>query len=61
LDKKRISEGGDQMPKRDGTGPPKTATGPRNGQGQGQGQSGQGAGARTGGEKGNCPEKITKR
>jgi len=49
------------MPKRDGTGPPKIATGPRNGQGQGQGQSGQGAGARTGGGKGNCPEKITKR
>lgn len=42
------------MPKKDGTGPPETATGPRDGRGQGQGQGGKGAGTKTGGEKGSC-------
>ena len=42
------------MPKRDQTGPPKKATGPRDGRGQGKGTytSGKGSGAKTGGQKG---------
>ena len=42
------------MPKRNGTGPPTTAGGPRNGQGQGQGQNGEGSGQKSGGGKGEC-------
>jgi len=43
------------MPKGDGTGPPKTSMGPRDGCGGGKGtHSGQGAGTRTGGGKGPC-------
>ena len=48
------------MPKRDGTGPPESATGQRDGQGQGQGQSGKGSGQKTGGEKGNCTKEDSK-
>lgn len=41
------------MPKRDRTGPPKDAAGPRDGRGKGQGnKSDKGAGSRTGGKKG---------
>jgi hypothetical protein len=45
--------GGKIMPKRDRTGPPKDAAGPRDGRGKGQGnKSDKGAGSRTGGKKG---------
>ena len=41
------------MPKKDGSGPPKNATGPKDGRGKGQGnKSGKGTGPKTGGEKG---------
>ena len=43
------------MPKRDGTGPPKGSTGPRDGRGQGKGthaKTGKGIGAKKGGKKG---------
>ena len=42
------------MPKRDGTGPPKTAKGPKDGRGQGKGNNvnDKGQGAMTGGKKG---------
>jgi len=43
------------MPKQDKTGPPKKATGPRNGRGKGKGNySGKGLGKRTGGKSGKC-------
>lgn len=42
------------MPKKDGTGPPKTSTGPKDGRGGGRGQGGQGTGPKTGGKKGSC-------
>ena len=44
------------MPKKDGTGPSKKSTGPRDGRGGGTGRksSGSGTGKKTGGRKGNC-------
>lgn len=46
------------MPKRDKTGPPKKATGPKDGRGGGKGRHlGSGAGKRTGGKKGPCKKK----
>jgi len=42
------------IPKKDGSGPPKGATGPKDGRGQGQGQTGKGSGPKTGGGKGTC-------
>lgn len=43
------------MPKKDGQGPPKTATGPKDGRGNGQGQhGGAGSGTKAGGGKGTC-------
>lgn len=44
------------MPRRDGTGPPKTATGPKDGRGGGRGRhiKSKGTGKKTGGKKGTC-------
>jgi hypothetical protein len=44
------------MSNRDRTGPPKKATGPRDGRGGGRGRNTgeKGAGPKTGGKKGNC-------
>lgn len=49
------------MPKGDGTGPPETATGPRNGQGGGYGHhGGKGSGQLSGGKKGVCAKEDSK-
>lgn len=42
------------IPKKDGTGPSKYSTGPRDGKGQGKGMGGAGVGKKTGGKKGSC-------
>ncbi len=48
-----------KMPKRDGTGPPKDSTGPRDGRGEGRGNNdGEGTGRLTGGRKGGCLKEI---
>ena len=46
---------GDTMPRKDKTGPPSGAKGPRTGKGGGQGNApGKGTGPKTGGKKGGC-------
>ena len=42
------------MVNKNGSGPSKRSTGPRDGRGNGKGQGGKGAGAKTGGKRGNC-------
>jgi len=45
------------MPRNDGTGPPKTSHGPKDGRGGGRGNNvkkGTGTGSKTGGGKGSC-------
>lgn len=43
------------MPRKDGKGPPKEATGPKDGRGKGKGNhGGKGSGKKTGGKKGEC-------
>lgn len=45
------------MPKKDGSGPPKGSTGPKDGRGKGKGnysKTGTGTGAKKGGAKGPC-------
>lgn len=51
-----IKKGADEMPRRDGSGPPKKATGPKDGRGEGKGthSGGKGSGKGKGGGKGNC-------
>ena len=48
-------KGGDNMPKKDGSGPPKKSNGPRDGSGGGKGRgTGKGSGSKSGGKKGKC-------
>ena len=48
-------KGGNNMPKKDGKGPPKGSGGPRDGHGGGKGRApGKGSGSKSGGKKGKC-------
>lgn len=48
-------KGGDNMPKKDGKGPPSGSKGPRDGSGKGKGGApGKGIGSKKGGKKGKC-------
>ena len=48
-------KGGDIMPKKDGTGPPKGSGGKRDGSGKGKGRApGKGTGKKSGGKNGKC-------